>query len=205
MEISVRRDQVVNKILIFAQLQYCNASAILGRCSFFYFREEIFSLKEEVTMSVLYVSKGTLEQMKEELHRMRTVDRPAAARAIAEAREKGDLKENAEYDAAKENQGILEARIKKLEGDLANARILEADNVDTSKVSILTKVTITNLNTKKQLTYQIVSEKEADLKLNKISITSPIGKGLMGKTIGDVAEVQVPAGVMKFKVENISA
>ena len=118
---------------------------------------------------------------------------------------KGDLKENAEYDAAKENQGILEARIKKLEGDLANARILEADNVDTSKVSILTKVTITNLNTKKQLTYQIVSEKEADLKLNKISITSPIGKGLMGKVIGDVAEVQVPAGVMKFKVEAISA
>lgn len=156
-------------------------------------------------MSVLYVSKETLEQMKEELHRMRTVDRPGAARAIAEAREKGDLKENAEYDAAKENQGILEARIKKLEGDLANARILEADNVDTSKVSILTKVTITNLNTKKQLTYQIVSEKEADLKLNKISITSPIGKGLMGKTIGDVAEVQVPAGMMKFKVENISA
>jgi transcription elongation factor GreA len=154
---------------------------------------------------VLYVSKETLEQMKQELHRMRTVDRPAAARAIAEAREKGDLKENAEYDAAKENQGILEARIKKLEGDLANARILEADNVDTSKVSILTKVTITNLNTKKQLTYQIVSEKEADLKLNKISITSPIGKGLMGKVIGDVAEVQVPAGTMKFKVENISA
>ena len=156
-------------------------------------------------MSVLYVSKETLGKMKEELHRMRTVDRPGAARAIAEAREKGDLKENAEYDAAKENQGILEARIKKLEGDLANARILEADNVDTSKVSILTKVTITNLNTKKQLTYQIVSEKEADLKLNKISITSPIGKGLMGKVIGDVAEVQVPAGVMKFKVENISA
>lgn len=155
--------------------------------------------------SVLYVSKETLEQMKDELHKMRTVDRPAAARAIAEAREKGDLKENAEYDAAKENQGILEARLKKLEGDLANARILEADNVDTSKVSILTKVTITNLNTKKQLTYQIVSEKEADLKLNKISITSPIGKGLMGKVIGDVAEVQVPAGLLKFKVENISA
>ena len=154
--------------------------------------------------SVLYVSKETLEQMKAELHNMRTVDRPAAARAIAEAREKGDLKENAEYDAAKENQGILEARLKKLEGDLANARILEADNVDTSKVSILTKVTITNLNTKKQLTYQIVSEKEADLKLNKISITSPIGKGLMGKVIGDVAEVHVPAGVLKFKVENIS-
>ena len=154
--------------------------------------------------AVLYVSKETLEQMKEELHRMRTIDRPAAARAIAEAREKGDLKENAEYDSAKEAQGLLEARLKKLEGDVANARILDAENVDTSKVSILTKVTLTNLNTKKQLTYQIVSEKEADLKLGKISITSPIGKGLMGKTIGDVAEVQVPAGVVKFKVENIS-
>ena len=154
--------------------------------------------------SVLSVSKETLEQMKEELLRMRTVDRPGAARAIAEAREKGDLKENAEYDAAKEAQGILEAKIKKLEGDLASARILEADNVDTSKVSILTKVTLKNLTTKKELTYQIVSEKEADLKLGKISITSPIGKGLLGKTIGEVAEVTVPAGVIKFKIENIT-
>ncbi len=153
---------------------------------------------------VLYVSKETLEQMKEELLRMRTVDRPAAARAIAEAREKGDLKENAEYDAAKENQGILEAKIKKLESDLASARILEADNVDTSKVSILTKVTLTNLKTRKQLTYQIVSEKEADLKQNKISITSPIGQGLIGKVIGEVAEVTVPAGIVKFKIENIT-
>lgn len=152
----------------------------------------------------LYVSKETLEQMKEELHRMRTVDRPAAARAIAEAREKGDLKENAEYDSAKETQGILEARLKKLEGDIANARILHSDSVDTSKVSILTKVTVTNLNTKKQLTYHIVSEKEADLKLGKISITSPIGKGLLGKSVGDVAEVQVPAGTLTFKVENIT-
>lgn len=153
---------------------------------------------------VLYVSKETLEQMKEELLRMRTVDRPAAARAIAEAREKGDLKENAEYDAAKENQGILEAKIKRLEADLSIARILEADSVDTSKVSILTKVTLTNLNTKKQLTYQIVSEKEADLKQNKISITSPIGQGLVGKVIGDVAEVTVPAGIVKFKIDNIT-
>ena len=154
--------------------------------------------------AVLYVSKETLEQMKVELHRMRTVDRPAAAKAIAEAREKGDLKENAEYDSAKENQGILEARIKKLEGDLASARILEADNVDTSKVSILTKVTVTNLKTKKQLTYKIVSEKEADLKAGKISINSPIGQGLMGKVVGDVAEVQVPAGLVKFKIEDIT-
>jgi transcription elongation factor GreA len=154
--------------------------------------------------SVLYVTKETLEQMKEELLRMRTVDRPAAARAIAEAREKGDLKENAEYDAAKEAQGILEAKLKKLESDIASVRILDTDNVDTSKVSILTKVTITNLANKKKITYTIVSEKEADLKLGKISITSPIGQGLLGKVVGDVAEVQVPAGILKFKIEEIT-
>ncbi len=153
---------------------------------------------------IIYVSKDTLEQLREELHRMRSVDRPAAARAIAEAREKGDLKENAEYDAAKESQGLLEARIKKLEGDVASARILEEGDIDTSKVSILTKVTLTNLNTKKQITYKIVSEKEADLKAGKISVTSPIGKGLMGKARGEVAEVQVPAGMMKFQIDEIS-
>jgi transcription elongation factor GreA len=154
--------------------------------------------------SVLYITKETLEQMKEELVRMRTVERPAAARAIAEAREKGDLKENAEYDAAKEAQGILEAKIKRLENDIASVRIVDAESVDTSKVSILTKVTITNLNTKKKLTYTIVSEKEADLKQNKISVTSPIGQGLLGKTVGDVAEVQVPAGLLVFKIEDIT-
>jgi len=153
---------------------------------------------------IIYVSKETLEQLKEELHQMRSIDRPAAARAIGEAREKGDLKENAEYDAAKEAQGLLEARIKKLEVEVSSARILEADDVDTSKVSILTKVTLTNLKTKKLITYKIVSEKEADLKAGKISITSPIGKGLMGKVIGDIAEVLVPAGTVKFKVENIT-
>ncbi|MBC7849057.1 MAG: transcription elongation factor GreA [Chitinophagaceae bacterium] len=153
---------------------------------------------------ILYVTKETLEQMKAELIQLKTVERPAASRAIAEAREKGDLKENAEYDAAKEAQGILEAKLKTLENDLAAARILDESNVDTSKVSILTKVTVTNLNTKKKLTYQIVSEKEADLKVSKISITSPIGKGLLGKVIGDVAEVQAPAGLLKFKVENIT-
>ena len=154
---------------------------------------------------VMYVSKEAFENMKEELHRMKSVDRPAASRAIAEAREKGDLKENAEYDAAKESQGILEAKIQKLESDIANARILDTDNIDTSKVSILTRVTITNLATKKTVTYQIVSEQEADLKSGKISITSPIGKGLLGKKPGELAEVQAPNGVLKFKVEEISA
>jgi transcription elongation factor GreA len=182
---------------------------VLRRCIFFLLtgNKRGFRFKnQEVNMvsTILYVSKETLEQMKEELLRMRTVDRPAAARAIAEAREKGDLKENAEYDAAKEAQGLLEAKIKKLEGDVASARILDAENVDTSKVSILTKVTLTNLNSKKQLTYQIVSEKEADLKLGKISVTSPIGQGLLGKVVGDVAEVQVPAGMVRFKIEGIT-
>jgi transcription elongation factor GreA len=155
-------------------------------------------------MSIQYVTKETLEQMKVELQHLRGVARPAASRAIAEAREKGDLKENAEYDAAKEAQGMMEAKIAQLEGQIATARIVDETNIDTSKVSILTKVKLTNLNTKKQITYQIVSEKEANLKLGKISSTSPIGKGLLGKQVGEVAEVTAPAGVIKFKVEDIS-
>ena len=151
-----------------------------------------------------YVTKETLEAMRAELQHMKGVERPAASRAIAEAREKGDLRENAEYDAAKEAQGHLEAKIAALEGQIATARIIDASEVDTSKVSILTKVKLTNLGTKKQVTYQIVSEKEADLKAGKISVTSPIGKGLLGKAVGEVAEVTVPAGLLKFKVEDIS-
>jgi transcription elongation factor GreA len=154
---------------------------------------------------IQYVTRETLEQMKLDLQRMKTVDRPAASRAIADAREKGDLKENAEYDAAKESQGLLEAKIAAMEGALANTRVLDESNIDTSKVSILTKVTVTNLNTKKQVTYKIVSEKEADLKTGKISITSPIGKGLLGKVVGDTAEVLAPAGVIMFKIEDITA
>lgn len=151
-----------------------------------------------------YFSKDALEQLKAELQRLKAVERPAASKAIAEAREKGDLRENAEYDAAKEAQGLLEAKIQKLDSDLANARILDETTIDTSKVSVLTKVTVTNLTNKKQITYHLVSEKEADLKLGKISVTSPIGKGLLGKRVGDEAEVTVPAGVLRFKVENIT-
>ena len=150
-----------------------------------------------------YVPAETFERLKVELQHMKGVERPAASHAIAEAREKGDLKENAEYDAAKEAQGMLEAKIKQLEGVIANARILDESNIDTSKVSILTKVTLTNMNTKKEVTYKIVSENEADLKLGKISVTSPIGKSLLGKVIGDLVDVIVPAGVLKFKVEKI--
>lgn len=151
-----------------------------------------------------YVTQETFDKMQTELHTLKSVDRPAASAAIAEAREKGDLKENAEYDAAKEAQGMLEAKINQLEGAVNNARILDEKTIDTSRVSILTKVTLTNLGTKKTVTYQIVSESEADLKAGKISVTSPIGKGLLGKFPGDVAEVNVPAGVIKFKIEKIA-
>ena len=160
-------------------------------------------LKLNFMSTTNYVTKDTFEKMRIELQHMKGVERPAASHAIAEAREKGDLKENAEYDAAKEAQGILEAKIKHLEGIIANARILDESNIDTSKVSILTRVTLINLNTKKNVTYKIVSEKEADLKQGKISVTSPIGHSLLGKTVGEEVNVQVPAGVLKFKIEKI--
>ena len=152
----------------------------------------------------MYVTQETFDKMREELHHMKSVDRPASSRAIAEAREKGDLKENAEYDAAKEAQCMLEAKIKQLEGMIANAKIVDTNSIDTSKVTILTKVTITNMANKKVLTYQIVGEKEADLKLGKISAGSPIGKGLMGKVRGDIAEIQVPTGMLTFRIDDIT-
>ncbi|RNI35840.1 transcription elongation factor GreA [Hanamia caeni] len=154
---------------------------------------------------VNYVTKDTFEHMQAELQHMKSVDRPAASRAIGEAREKGDLKENAEYDAAKEAQGILEAKIKQLETVIATAKIVDESTIDTSRVSILTTVTLTNIDTKKQVSYQIVSEKEANLKEKKISASSPIGSGLLGKTVGEVAEIKVPAGLIKFRIDEITA
>ncbi|HOZ84416.1 MAG TPA: transcription elongation factor GreA [Niabella sp.] len=156
-------------------------------------------------MSVIqYVTKETLEILKHDLQHLKGVERPAASKAIAEAREKGDLKENAEYDAAKEAQGLLEAKIANLEGALANARVLDESTIDTSKVSILTKVKLTNIKTKKEFVYQLVSEQEADLKAGKISISSPIGKGILGKEPGEVADVIAPSGLIQFRVEAIS-
>lgn len=155
--------------------------------------------------NIQYVTKETLEQMKAELQHKKGVERPAASRAIAEAREKGDLKENAEYDAAKEAQGLLEAKIALLESQLAAARVIDESAIDTSKVSILTKVTLTNTKTKKQVTYQIVSEREADLKAGKISVNSPIGQGILGKQVGETANVQAPAGVITFQIDKITA
>jgi len=151
-----------------------------------------------------YLTKETLAQMKEELSKLKTTGRAEIARQIAEAREKGDLKENAEYDAAKEAQGHHEAKIAHLESAIVSARVIDAKDIDISKVSVLSKVTVTNMGTKKTVIYQIVSESEADLKLGKISVTSPIGKGLLGKHVGEVAEVTAPSGTFKFKVENIT-
>lgn len=151
-----------------------------------------------------YVTKETLDQMRDELNQLKTSGRAEIARQIAEAREKGDLKENAEYDAAKEAQGLHEAKIAQLESTIVTARVIEAKDVDISKVSILSKVKLTNLITKKSVEYQIVSEQEADLKAGKISVTSPIGKGLLGKKIGEEAEIIVPSGTLKFKIEGIS-
>jgi transcription elongation factor GreA len=188
------------KVSIFVEI--VQRFRVRGALYFFSFLQT--EAKEGIMSAITYLTKEALDHLRAELQKMKTVDRPAASRAIAEAREKGDLRENAEYDAAKETQGMLESKIQRLEGELATARILEEENIDTSKVSILTKVTVTNLNSKKQVTYQLVSEKEADLKLGKISVTSPIGKGLLGKLIGQIAEVQVPAGMITFKVENIS-
>jgi len=154
--------------------------------------------------TINYVTKETLDQMREELSQLKTVGRAEIARQIAEAREKGDLKENAEYDAAKEAQGMHEAKLAQLENAIALARIIEAKDIDISKVSVLSKVKVTNMANKKTMEYHLVSESEADLKLGKISVTSPIGKGLLGKVKGEVAEIQVPSGTLKFKIEDIS-
>jgi transcription elongation factor GreA len=154
--------------------------------------------------STTYVTKETLAQMREELAQMKGPGRAAIAAAIAEAREKGDLKENAEYDAAKEAQGMHEAKVAQLESAVANSRVIDVNDMDLSRVTILSKVKITNVATKKTLIYHLVSENEADIKLGKISVTSPIGKGLLGKEVGEVADIQVPSGVMKFKIEEIT-
>ncbi len=153
---------------------------------------------------VSYVTEEGLEKMKKELEQLVNVERPAISRQIAEARDKGDLSENAEYDAAKDAQGMLEARIHKLEETIRNSRILDESRVDTTSVQILNKVKLKNLKNNMIVEYTLVSESEANLKEGKIAITTPIGKGLMGKKAGDVAEIKVPAGIMKFEILEIS-
>ena len=154
-------------------------------------------------MSTIYLSQEGYDNLKEELNTLKSVDRPRVINKIAEARDKGDLSENAEYDAAKEAQGLLEARIAKLENDVANSRVLDQSEMDTSTVHLLTKATIKNTANGMEMTYAIVSESEADLAAKKISATSPIGKGLLGKAIGDIADIEVPNGIMHFEIIDI--
>ncbi len=155
-------------------------------------------------MAVQYFTKEGLEKLKAELNDMKTVQRPRISAQIAEARDKGDLSENAEYDAAKEAQGMMEARINQMESLVSTARLLEGSMVDTSKVMVLSSVKVKNHNSKTTVTYQLVSETEADFKTGKISVKSPIGLGLLGKKVGEIAEVTVPAGTIKLEVLEIS-
>ncbi|MCU0441226.1 MAG: transcription elongation factor GreA [Bacteroidia bacterium] len=151
-----------------------------------------------------YVSKEGFEKMQAELHELKYVQRPFISKQIADARDKGDLSENAEYHAAKEDQGLLETRIALLEDLITKTRIIDESKLDTSKVMMLSKVKVKNLKSKQEMVYTMVSEKEADFKTGKISFKSPIGVGLMGKKVGDIAEVQAPAGVIQFEILNIS-
>ena len=151
-----------------------------------------------------YYSAAGLQKLKDELNDLKTVQRPAISEQIGEARDKGDLSENAENDAAKEAQGILEMKISKMENIVANARLIDDANMDNSKVYILSIVTIKNSSSGSEMTYTLVAENEADIRANKISIDSPIGRGLLGKKIGQVAEIQTPGGMLQFEVLNIS-
>jgi len=154
--------------------------------------------------TVSYYTADGLKKLKEELDHLKSVMRPKASADIAEARDKGDLSENAEYDAAKEAQGMLEMRIAKLEEVYSNARLIDESNLDLSKVLVLSKVKIKNQTNGMELNYTLVAESEADLKTGKISVTSPIGKGLLGKSVGEIAEITVPNGTLKFEILEIS-
>lgn len=154
--------------------------------------------------NVSYYTAEGLKKLKEELNQLRDVERPRASQAIADARDKGDLSENAEYDAAKEAQGHLELKIAKLEETLANARLIDESQLDTSKVLVLSTVKLKNKQNGMEMTYTLVAESEADLKAGKISVTSPIGKGLLGKKVGETAEISVPNGTLKFEILDIS-
>ena len=153
--------------------------------------------------SVSYYTAEGLKKLREELNHLKDVERPRASQAIGEARDKGDLSENAEYDAAKEAQGMLEMKISKMEETLANARIIDESQLDVSKVLVLSKVRIKNLTNNMEVNYTLVAESEADLKSGKISVSSPIGRGLLGKEVGDIAEVSVPNGKIQFEILSI--
>ncbi len=151
-----------------------------------------------------YLTEEGYKKLQNEINHLKSVERPNISKQIAEARDKGDLSENAEYDAAKDAQGMLELKIAKLEELLGNSRIIDSSKIDLSKVSVLTNVKIRNLASKQVMNYTLVAENEADLKSGKISVTSPIGKGLLGKKVGDMAEIEVPSGILKFEILSIS-
>ena len=153
---------------------------------------------------IIYLTPEGLKKLQEELNHLKNVERPSISKQIAEARDKGDLSENAEYDAAKDAQGLLELKISKMEATLRNARIVDESKIDISKISVLSKVKIRNLINKQEMLYVLVAENEADLKGGKISVTSPIGKGLLGKKVGEIAEITVPSGTLKFEILNIT-
>ncbi|MDR1738662.1 MAG: transcription elongation factor GreA [Candidatus Symbiothrix sp.] len=155
-------------------------------------------------MAVSYMTKDGYNKLMEELNYMESELRPAITRQIAEARDKGDLSENAEYDAAKEAQGILEGKISILKGKIANARLIDESQISTDSVQILNKVTLRNTKTNQQVVYTLVAENEADLKVGKIAVNTPIGKGLLGKKTGEVAEITVPSGKMSFEILDIA-
>lgn len=163
----------------------------------------VSQLIKNIMSEFSYYTKEGLQKLRDELEHMKSVERPSISQQIAEARDKGDLSENAEYDAAKEAQGLLEMRIAKMEDLLSKARIIDESQLDTSKVLILSKVKIKNLSNNMELQYTLVSESEADLKSGKISVSSPIGKGLLGKKVGEVTEVEVPAGKLQFEILDI--
>jgi transcription elongation factor GreA len=166
----------------------------------------IFSIyiNDEVMSTVSYYTAEGLKKLRDELEQLKNIERPKASQAIAEARDKGDLSENAEYDAAKEAQGLLELKIAKLEEVLANARIIDESQLDVSKALVLSTVKIKNQANGMEMKYTLVAESEADLKAGKISVTSPIGKGLLGKSVGETAEINVPNGTLKFEILEIT-
>ena len=152
---------------------------------------------------ISYYTEEGLSNLKNEIKNLESVERPKISQQIAEARDKGDLSENAEYDAAKEAQGMLEARISKLKNKLANARLIDESEIDNTKVFILSTVKIKNIKNSMEMTYTLVAENEADIKVGKISVDSPIGKGLLGKEVGQIADINTPAGIMKFEIVSI--
>lgn len=155
-------------------------------------------------MAVTYMTAEGYEKLKEDINLLETVERPKISKQIGEARDKGDLSENAEYDAAKEAQGLLEAKIGQLKNLLANARLIDKNSIGVDSVQILNKVTIRNTKNNQQMTYTLVAESEANLKENKIAINTPIAQGLMGKKVGEVAEIKVPNGIVSFEIIDIS-